>query len=164
MTNNNNTSNDLPYSFSKNLLDTVYVPLAQIDMFHTETNGNRVTPQFYQPSSDDDSDDPPPTYIEYNISSNSNNNRDENTNQESFQFCATAHQSTNDSGGHVNLSGKKEEEDEPKKEEATNSKSQAFFQRTLRKIKSSPKLIELQRRSSIASLRKKKSFSISNSA
>ena len=47
----------------------------------------------------------------------------------------------------------------PEKIQECGGKGPAFFQRTLQKFRSSPKLKELQRRSSVATLRRKMSFS-----
>lgn len=149
----------VPYSFSKNMLDSVYAPLAQIDIFYTDTN--RVTPQsFYQQQqsatslSSENTIVPPPTNMEYNSIRSYNNSNKIQASSESYHISPP-------DINHLKQNGGKNDIDlEPKK---VDHKGQAFFQRTLRKIKSSPKLIELQRRSSIASLRKKKSFSILSS-
>lgn len=89
----------------------------------------------YQSSMDDDND-PPPSYIEYNVYSNIDSNLFES------RFINN------------NLVNKKS----VVKKESALWVGQAFFQRTLRKIKSTPRLMVIQRRSSMASLRKKKSF------
>lgn len=175
---NNSSSKDgntptLPYSFPINTLDSVHVPLEQIDIFRTNDNftlstQNRTTantPYTYQQQHSSsslsfDENDPPPTYIEYSVTNDSGNEKREN------QFVDTKVNSINNSTRNTERergnSGKNDDVESTNAAKNQDSKGQAFFHRTLRKIKSSPKLIEIQRRSS--SLRKKKSFSMSTSA
>lgn len=168
----NNTST-LPYSFSKsNAFDSIYVPLAQIDIF--QTNGNVAlsthnkatrTPYIYHHANSStslplDENDPPPTYIEYNVASNGINEK------KYTQFIEkkvnSINSSTDDTEKGKGDGGKHNDEGPTSAANNLDGKGPAFFQRTLRKIKSSPKLIEIHRRSS--SLRKKKSFSMTTSA
>lgn len=93
-------------------------------------NFNSTVNSCYQPLTIMD-DDPPPSYIEYNIYSNLDNNL--------FEARFT-------------IPTKK-----VLKKETNSWAGQAFFQKTLRKIKSSPRLM-IQRRASMVSLHKKKSF------